>query len=82
MTAAREGRTADIDAIDAIDAIRSGPALVADSSPRRCACTPRRRPCRLYAHALARQPDGRIPTCVLIHPGSSAAPRGCVAVRR
>ncbi|WP_405661792.1 McrC family protein [Streptomyces sp. RK9] len=36
----------------------------------------------LYAHALARQPDGRMPTCVLVHPGGSSAPRESVAVRR
>ncbi|MGA4839292.1 McrC family protein [Streptomyces sp. G45] len=36
----------------------------------------------LYAHALARQPSGKTPTCVLIHPGGPGAPRASVAVRR
>ncbi|EDY57313.1 MULTISPECIES: hypothetical protein [Streptomyces] len=36
----------------------------------------------LYAHALARQPAGGPPTCVLIHPGSGSATRGNIAVRR
>ncbi|MFD9069849.1 McrC family protein [Streptomyces lasiicapitis] len=36
----------------------------------------------LYAHALARQPQGRMPTCVLVHPGGPSAPRESVAVRR
>ncbi|WP_245239484.1 McrC family protein [Streptomyces sp. MZ04] len=36
----------------------------------------------LYAHALARQPAGETPTCVLLHPGGAAAPRASVAVRR
>lgn len=36
----------------------------------------------LYAHALARQPSGGIPTCVLLHPGGTSTPRESVAVRR
>lgn len=36
----------------------------------------------LYAHALARQPEGRVPTCVLVHPGGPSAHRESVAVRR
>ncbi|WP_327353097.1 McrC family protein [Streptomyces sp. NBC_01304] len=36
----------------------------------------------LYAHALARQPAGETPTCVLLHPGGPTAARASVAVRR
>jgi 5-methylcytosine-specific restriction enzyme subunit McrC len=36
----------------------------------------------LYAHALARQPSGGTPTCVLIHPGGASAARESIAVRR
>ncbi|MFF3710488.1 McrC family protein [Streptomyces phaeochromogenes] len=36
----------------------------------------------LYAHALARQPDGGTPTCVLLHPGGTSASRDSVAVHR
>ncbi|MGW7205182.1 McrC family protein [Streptomyces sp. NPDC054837] len=36
----------------------------------------------LYAQALARQPSGGPPTCVLIHPGDGSAARESVAVRR
>ncbi|MEV5155097.1 hypothetical protein AB0K81_24695 [Streptomyces werraensis] len=36
----------------------------------------------LYAHALARQPPGVPPTCVLVHPGDTSAARQSVAVRR
>ncbi|MEV0221087.1 hypothetical protein [Streptomyces sp. NPDC050704] len=36
----------------------------------------------LYAQALARQPRGGTPTCVLLHPGGVSAPRESVAVRR
>ncbi|MBV1940645.1 McrC family protein [Streptomyces sp. BV286] len=36
----------------------------------------------LYAHALARQPGGGTPTCVLLHPGGASAARESVTVRR
>lgn len=35
----------------------------------------------LYAHSLAKEPDGGPPTCVLLHPGGPVAPRESVAVR-
>ncbi|NEB29903.1 hypothetical protein G3I62_12575 [Streptomyces sp. SID14446] len=35
----------------------------------------------LYAHALALQPGGGVPTCVLLHPGAASTPRESVAVR-
>ncbi|PIB07163.1 MULTISPECIES: McrC family protein [Streptomyces] len=36
----------------------------------------------LYAHALAQEPSGSVPTGVLLHPGGTSAPRESVAVRR
>jgi 5-methylcytosine-specific restriction enzyme subunit McrC len=36
----------------------------------------------LYAHALAQQPAGGLPTCVLLHPGGASTTRESVAVRR